>query len=128
MNSNKYLVESARTVKHFDEGKHFSREEIDLLHAGLGMATEAGEFVDSLKKYIFYGKALDTVNLKEEIGDMLWYMALAIRILGTSFEELMETNIDKLYTRYPEKFTEYHALNRNLEEELKILKDGKTKT
>ena len=38
-----------------------------LLHAGIGLSTEAGEFLDALKKHIFYGKELDRVNLKEEI-------------------------------------------------------------
>lgn len=123
MNTNEYLVASARTVKHFDEGKLLDRETIDLLHAAIGMVTESGEFIDALKKNIFYDKPLDIVNLKEELGDLLWYVALAIRILGEDFEQIMETNINKLKARYPEEFTEHHALNRDLNKEREILEN-----
>ena len=59
-----------------------SKRNIRLLHAGIGLATESGEFLDALKKAIFYGKELDRVNLQEEIGDLLWYCAIALDELG----------------------------------------------
>jgi NTP pyrophosphatase (non-canonical NTP hydrolase) len=93
----------------------------DLLHASMGLVTEAGEFQDMLKKHIFYGRELDEVNLKEEIGDLLWYCAIALEALGTDFESVMQTNIDKLSARYPEKFTEESAKNRDLAKERQIL-------
>ena len=83
-----------------------------LLHAGMGIATEAGEFVDPLKKHIFYGKDLDVENLKEEMGDLLWYIGIACDTLGVTVQELMEANIAKLRKRYPEQFTEADALER----------------
>lgn len=92
-----------------------------LLHAGIGLSTEAGEFLDALKKHIFYGKELDRVNLKEEIGDMFWYLAIACDELGVDFEPLMETNIKKLKARYGEKFTEAAAEKRDLAREREIL-------
>ncbi len=92
-----------------------------LLHAGIGLATESGEFLDALKKAVFYGKKLDTVNLKEELGDILWYMAIAMDELGTDFETEMEKNIKKLKARYGEKFSRESAENRNLEKEREIL-------
>lgn len=94
---------------------------IRLLHAGMGLTTEAGEFMDMLKKHILYGRELDLVNLAEEIGDMFWYAALACDTLGVSFEEIMEKNIAKLKARYGDKFTEAAALNRNLNVERRIL-------
>ena len=100
-------------------------EKIRLLHAAMGMQTEAAEFTDMLKKHIFYGKTLDKVNLKEEIFDMTWYMAIALDVLGYTFEEGFKTNIDKLKARYPEKFTEDSANNRDLETERQILENGK---
>ena len=36
-------------------------------------------------------------------------------------EEILQTNIDKLRVRFPEKFTKENALNRNLEQERKTL-------
>lgn len=94
---------------------------IDLLHAAMGMETEVGEFMDQLKKHIFYGKELDRVNLREELGDLLWYIALAMSQLDTDFEKEMERVINKLQTRYPHKFTKAAALDRNLDEERKVL-------
>lgn len=96
-------------------------KKLDLLHASMGLVTEAGEFQDMLKKHIFYGKPFDEVNLKEEIGDILWYCAIALEALGTDFESVMQTNINKLKARYPNKFTEENALERNLEIEREIL-------
>lgn len=89
-----------------------------LLHAGMGMATEAGEFVDALKKHIYYGKPLDRTNLKEEIGDLLWYAALACDHLGYDLESAMEDNIAKLRIRFPEKFTEEKAVSRDTQKEM----------
>ncbi|MHA1170303.1 MAG: nucleoside triphosphate pyrophosphohydrolase family protein, partial [Candidatus Hodarchaeales archaeon] len=88
-----------------------------LLHSSMGCATEAGEFADSVKCLIFYDKVLDVTNVKEEIGDILWYVALGIVASGSSFEEVMEMNIAKLKKRYPEKFTSEDALNRDLDAE-----------
>lgn len=96
-------------------------ETIRLLHAGMGLATESGEFLDMLKKHIFYGKPLDLVNAREEIGDTLWYCSLAIDVLQTTLNEVMTVNINKLRVRYPEKFTEDLAENRNLLTERQIL-------
>ena len=101
-------------------------EVVRLLHAAIGLATESGEFLDMLKKYIFYGKPLDLVNAREEIGDTMWYTALAIDVLKTTMEDIMTVNIKKLKSRYPDKFTEYNAENRDLETERDIL-EGKDK-
>ena len=92
-----------------------------LIHASLGIATEAGEFVDCVKKRVFYGKDFDRINAIEELGDLLWYIAVASDELNTSFEEIMTVNIEKLKARYPEKFTEENAIERNLKVERKIL-------
>lgn len=85
-----------------------------LLHAGMGMVTEAGEFMDALKKRFIYGKPLDRVNLIEELGDKAWYIALALRALDCTFEEMFDRNIAKLRKRFPDKFTQEGALVRDL--------------
>lgn len=96
-----------------------------LLHAGIGLSTESGEFLDALKKHIFYGKELDKVNLGEEIGDLFWYIAIVCDELGISIEDTMQNNIDKLQARYGDKFSEDSAENRNLEKERNILEEQK---
>jgi NTP pyrophosphatase (non-canonical NTP hydrolase) len=92
-----------------------------LLHAAMGLSTESGELLDALKKHLFYRKPLDTTNLKEEMGDLFWYLAILADALGTTFEAEMERNIAKLKARYPRKFTSENAINRDLATERKVL-------
>lgn len=96
-------------------------ENIRLLHAGIGLATEAGEFLDALKKHVFYGKDLDKVNLMEECGDLMWYMSVALDALGYDYKQVMDRNIEKLSARYKNGFTKEAAVNRDLETERDIL-------
>lgn len=94
---------------------------VRLEHAAMGLVTEAGELLDVFKKFKFYGKPVDLVNYKEELGDILWYVALACNELGVTFDELQQTNIEKLLKRFPDKFSQEKALNRDLEAERKVL-------
>lgn len=87
---------------------------IQLLHSVLGLGTEIGEFQDMVKRWIFYGKEFDRVNGIEELGDIFWYSALAIDVLKTTLEEVMTVNIKKLQQRYPEKFSEGRAVERDI--------------
>ena len=126
MNSRKYIKNAMRTesTDFVDVGERVSRKgTLRLLHAGMGMATEAGEFLDALKKHIYYGRELDVVNLKEEMGDLFWYMAIACDQLGIDFESLTDANIAKLKTRYGEKFTSEGAEERNLRGERDTLEN-----
>lgn len=96
-------------------------ETIRLLHAAMGLVTEAGEFLDALKKHIFYGKPLDKTNLVEELGDTFWYIGVASDVLGISFEEIMQINHNKLFTRYSKGFSAEEANNRDLDAERDVL-------
>ena len=92
-----------------------------LIHAALGLSSEVGEFCDPIKKFVYYGKPIDETNLKEELGDLLWYIAIAADALGTTIEQLQATNIAKLRARFPERFTEQDAIVRDLDAERVIL-------
>lgn len=94
---------------------------VRVLHAAMGLDTEAAEITDALKKHLMYGKELDIVNLKEEAADIMWYLAVLADELGFSFEEVQERNIAKLKKRFGDKFTEGKAINRDVEAERKIL-------
>ena len=98
-----------------------------LLHAMMGMQTETSEFTDAIKKSLFYGKKLDIVNLKEELGDLLWYVSIAMSELGTDYNTEMTRVIEKLKIRFPDKFTNKNALNRNLDSERELLENSETK-
>lgn len=93
----------------------------EVLHAIMGCVTEAGEMMDQLKRHLIYGAPLDTVNLLEEAGDLQWYVALLLRTLDSSFDEVHQKNIDKLRARFPHKFTEEGALKRDLPAERAVL-------
>ena len=109
MNNKKYLELSDRTCKHITEDFVLSPNTYDLLHATLGITGEAGELADAVKKSVFYGKPLDLVNAKEELGDICWYIAQACRTLNFDLDDIMSENIAKLSKRYPEKYTDEHA-------------------
>jgi NTP pyrophosphatase (non-canonical NTP hydrolase) len=94
---------------------------IRLLHGAMGLCTEAGELQDQLKKHIFYGKPLDVVNIAEECGDLFWYLAETLTAIDARFIDVMHRNIEKLRARYPEKFTEDKAINRDLDAERAVL-------
>jgi NTP pyrophosphatase (non-canonical NTP hydrolase) len=92
-----------------------------LLHGAIGISTEAGEILDAFKKHIYYGKPLDEVNIMEEVGDVMFYIAIILREFGYSFEDAAKMNIDKLRLRYGERFSEYDAMNRNIEKEREVM-------
>lgn len=124
METEVYINASARTNKRKNDGKELSALQVELLHGAMGASTEANELLDMMKKHIFYNKPLDVANIVEEVGDAMWYFALILRELGFSFEEVMRINIEKLQARFPEKFNDHDANNRNLSEERKILEKG----
>ena len=88
-----------------------------LIHAAFGLSSEVGEFTDSLKKTFFYNQYLDIQNLKEELGDCLWYIAIACDALEVGISSIMEANIRKLKKRYPEKYTNEKAAEENRDRE-----------
>lgn len=96
----------------------------NVLHMAIGMCTESGEVLDAIKKSLYYDKDFDVVNIKEEVGDILWHVANIIRHYNWTFEEVFDTNIAKLKARYPNRFTTEDALNRNLEVERKLLEES----
>lgn len=105
----------------FSEIEERVKPMLRLLHVGFGLTTEVGEFMDQLKKHVFYGQPLDFVNLIEELSDLLWYVGMACDDLDITFDELLQRNIDKLRVRYPDKFSKKNALERNLEGERDVL-------
>ena len=75
-----------------------------LLTAALGLTAESGEFTEVVKKIVFQGKPYNEENvfhMKRELGDICWYIAQACMALDTTFDELIEMNVDKLKARYP---------------------------
>ena len=75
-----------------------------LLTAALGLTAESGEFTEIVKKILLQGKPYNEENvfhMKRELGDICWYLAQACMALDTTFDEIIEMNVDKLKARYP---------------------------
>ena len=87
-----------------------------LLTAALGLTAESGEFTEVVKKIILQGKPYNEENvfhMKRQLGDICWYIAQACMALDTTFDEIIEMNVEKLEKRYPGgSFDVHHSENR----------------
>ena len=77
------------------------KQEDKLINGGLGLAGEAGEVADLIKKWKFQGHKLEKEKIMEELGDVLWYAAETAEGLGFDLTEVLKMNISKLRDRYP---------------------------
>ncbi len=103
--------ESLNTLKLAEKlvrlGRETDTEWSQLLTASIGMQAESGEFSEVIKKIIFQGKPYnedERYHLKRELGDVLWYWIQGCTALGYTPQEVMEENIRKLESRYPNGF------------------------
>ena len=82
-----------------------------LLTAALGICAEGGEFTEVVKKIVFQGKPVNEDNLfhlKRELGDIMWYVMQACMGLDTDLNEIIEMNVEKLASRYPDGAFDVH--------------------
>ena len=101
MNFNEFQQECSRTAN-----LNVNWEQLNLNWA-LGIAGEAGEYCELIKKHTFHGKKpLDLDAARKELGDVLYYVAMAAKNLHLSLDEVARANVDKLKARYPDGFVE----------------------
>lgn len=115
MNIQKYAEEIQRTCA------TLRNKEEDTIHMILGMVTEVGELADTFKKNMAYNKEIDWVNVEEEVGDITWYLVNFCSKNNIDIERCFDKNVAKLRARYPEKFSEEMATNRDLKKERETL-------
>lgn len=72
----------------------------DKLHAAVGIAGEAGELIDRIKKSWIYNKPEDRDNVVEELGDLRFYMQLMMNKYNITEEEVLQSNVNKVSIRY----------------------------
>ena len=92
-----------------------------LLTAALGLTAESGEFTEVVKKIILQGKPYNEDNvfhMKRELGDICWYIAQACMALDTTFDEIIEMNVEKLQARYPGGSFDVHKSENRKEGDL----------
>ena len=92
-----------------------------LLTAALGLTAESGEFTEIVKKIILQGKPYNNeivFHMKRELGDICWYIAQACMALDTTFDEIIEMNVNKLEARYPGGSFDVHKSENRKEGDL----------
>lgn len=92
---------------------HTNQMSFVLLHMILGMVTESGEIADLAKKHMAYKRDLDMAKMKDELGDLFFYLTGALIEMGSSYDEIIAMNIAKLKARYPDGYNHNAANNRN---------------
>ncbi len=75
-----------------------------LINSVMGLCGESGEVIDIVKKWLAQGHELDRDAIKKELGDVAWYLAECTHALGFTLDEVLEGNIAKLRSRYPDGF------------------------
>ena len=84
----------------------------ELLHAAIGIAGEAGELLDAVRKHIFDGQPLDRENIIEELGDLCFYIEASMQVIGVSRVEIDVCNMAKLSKRYEGGYSDQQAQER----------------
>jgi len=96
MTFDEYQQAALRTARGKDEKN-------ELFHLVLGLAGETGEIAEKMKKWVrdqdSDERLVDTNDLKKELGDVLWYVAVLARYFDISLEEIAEKNVAKLADR-----------------------------
>lgn len=88
-------------------------DDAHMWHMVTGISGESGELLDAVKKAVIYRKPLDVENVREEIGDILFYVQGLCASLGYSITQAMTDNQAKLTERYPTEYTDQAAQERS---------------
>ena len=94
-------IEFKEHVTRFMNSKLSHREALS--NWTLGVAGEAGEVVELIKKHLYHGKDLDRDRVKEEIGGVLWYLQALCIQTGVELHECMAYNQEQLEKRHQGK-------------------------
>ncbi len=80
---------------------------------GLGIGGEGGEIEDTIKKVVGHDHQMGYHKMREELGDLLWYIAAIANVYGIPLADIAERNIVKLRHRYPNGFSSERSINRD---------------
>jgi NTP pyrophosphatase (non-canonical NTP hydrolase) len=107
MTGHEYQVLASRTIN----GELFNNPNSLTYHALHGMVGEIGE-IHSLYQKIYQGHSIDEEHLKKEVGDLLWFIAEYCTSKDWDLDDVMNLNIEKLKTRYPDGFEVERSVRR----------------
>ena len=97
MELNEYQKKALSTASHDDKYK--------IIYPALGLGNEAGEVLGKIKKWLRGDDGEGVLSeerrqgLKEELGDVLWYIAVLAHDLGLDLDGIAQVNVDKLQSR-----------------------------
>lgn len=106
MNINEYQQSAMRTLN-----PELNKKDV-LINSVMGLCGESGEAIDIVKKWLAQGHELNKEHLKEELGDIAWYLAEAATALDFSLEDILQANINKLEKRFPSGFCIENSIER----------------
>ncbi len=111
MNANEYQQQAARTLI---DGPDFSLTDTEFMTVwvALGLAGEAGEVAELVKKGLLHRHGLDLQKLHKELGDVCWYIAALCTECGFDLGDVLNANIAKLQTRYPNGYRAADSIAR----------------
>ena len=92
--------------------KSMTARNAHILHMAVGIAGEAGELLDAIKKGVIYNKPFDEPNIIEELGDLEFYMEGLRQAFGFYRDEIIEANVEKLSIRYEDGYSDQAAQTR----------------
>lgn len=89
-------------------------EHAHFIHMTVGVVGEAGELADAIVQHVSGAKPeLDVENVREEVGDLLFYLQGIIGVLGISLDEVILANKAKLLgKRYKNGYSDKAAQER----------------
>lgn len=96
--------------------RKFASAEEEIGYWALCLAGEAGEVANRAKKIWKHGHPLtklEVTTMKDELGDVLWYLTVLAESMGVTLDDIMQHNLQKLNDRYPEGFSEERSINRD---------------
>jgi NTP pyrophosphatase (non-canonical NTP hydrolase) len=102
------MAEDAHRLKDFKP----TPSQCELLHAAIGIAGEAGELLDAVRKHVFDGQPLDGDNIIEELGDLCFYLEAAMQAIKMKRADIEELNMAKLSERYKDGYSDQQAQER----------------
>ncbi|NBW15516.1 MAG: hypothetical protein EBR82_46775 [Caulobacteraceae bacterium] len=100
-------------------------DNLDLLHAALGLAGESLEVIEAVKKYMFFGRKLTIAQVTEELGGVLYYLVALCDALSLDLDDVRRANVAQLQQRYPDGYTDAASAQRDKAAEMAAIGESR---
>jgi len=80
-------------------------EKYKIIYSAMGLSNEVGEVIGKIKKWLRGDDGEGPISedrklaLKDELGDVLWYLAILAKDLDLNLDDVAKDNIEKLKSR-----------------------------